>query len=1271
MAKVARWTEASLKPEQYNKTTFSSRVDEELSNRIRALLVARSGHSPPKAPCPSPDLASSGFGSDGSYAGYKYITHRSSSISVAQTIAKLSRRDSQDPAMVTSNYNAPAGQIEEIHSNGHRLSQPDTNYDATNLKASALNGLAQRDQADPAYRRSDSLTSQSTTDCPSRAISLSSKRSRRSRLVYNLRTVPPHAFHRREAPSSHEFPHVPGTYESETEAAIPHGFQTPPTIEKTTKPEVYSRAAAALASIRGYDKFNSAQVSKSSLQRPSIATLASSTYTLQSHHPPSDLFIGQSQLSVAAEPIITAEIGEARRYSEGLAPLPRALGYQTSTDKKTQPRPLDTQPQSMNFDGHGKGSSNQALPANPSSQLPASLARTPQTTEHGVDGLEYSNSYCNTELPYSTNDRRATVFYSPEAGNNSSVDPSSIYSKSTSLSDSKKAEATVPNGRNALGRDAETSSIKSQRLPSLNSAMTRKSVISIHAGPQMPSSRSSTQREDDSAVGSSTQLEEDSSKDSSMDQGRVPMSPSFVQRSQISFDIADDVRLLKQANTTGPMDSEPKRHWIRALLRPRSNTSPSQNQSNLTARFTRQNRETVESEPIVNVSKEYHQLNVESTEEKTIKVQEQKATASFTKVVQDLETLLKEALFIARQATDSSGDKRGSVVTGSPVSGRSSIQLAHHSDCSSLSGGSDQEDRYGISEPRQHNNFVKNRDAMLYPGRSVAPTRQSTSLASKMSNVELRRVDSQSSKGDSTPGDDSHISGGVAASTNQSVQLIHQNSSSDFCHIQDWAFRKHLPQSGENFSMPQQPARLQPPLEEQNGFVLRENKPNGNVLKGPVIQPRTSSALLRSTPRDAPRELPKLRFSDEGGEGDFEMRALQPSGRQYRTVTQHTLASMSGRPPREPSFYPSRVNSAEGAPSSPYDPDAKDSGQGSIMKGYSLKNRRHFSVRDGNAFSLSRFHSRAPIARDWSTSRKRYVATVTCINTALMGLVIGIYAGEVPAIQYAIVDEHHYSILGNVVFFLGLAISTAVFWPLPLLHGRKPYTLAALALLLALQIPQALAVGHSRSPYIATYRVGLLLPRAGSGVVVGFASINFKTTLLDLFGASLQSANPHQETVNKNDVRRHGGGMGVWLGIWTWCSIGSIGVGFFLGAVIISALDVDWGFWIVVILTASTLILNVLVPEVRRSAYRRSMAEVRGDREVSRRIARGEIKMHIDSTGPIWWGEELAAGYTLCMRMLKQPGFLILSLYVGWIYGQIVMVIAVSCSPLHAEYSGH
>ena len=324
-----------------------------------------------------------------------------------------------------------------------------------------------------------------------------------------------------------------------------------------------------------------------------------------------------------------------------------------------------------------------------------------------------------------------------------------------------------------------------------------------------------------------------------------------------------------------------------------------------------------------------------------------------------------------------------------------------------------------------------------------------------------------------------------------------------------------------------------------------------------------------------------------------------------------------------------------------------------------LKNRHHLSIREPKDFILSRSHRRAPIARDWSASRKRWVALIACFNTALMGLITGIYAGEVPAIQYAIVDEHHYTILGNVVLFIGLAITTFIFWPLPLLYGRKPFTLAALAILMPLQFPQAVAINGFRTPYTPTYRVALLLSRAISGLVMGFANINFIATLLDLFGASLQSVNPHQEIVNVNDVRRHGGGMGIWLGIWTWCFIGSIGVGFFIGAVIISGLDVSWGFWITIILTAFVLVLNVMVPEVRRSSYRRSVAEVRTSTELLRRVARGEVKMHLYSTGPKWWIEEVLAGQVLCFRMIKQPGFLVLSAYTGWIYGQIVMIIVV------------
>jgi hypothetical protein len=254
--------------------------------------------------------------------------------------------------------------------------------------------------------------------------------------------------------------------------------------------------------------------------------------------------------------------------------------------------------------------------------------------------------------------------------------------------------------------------------------------------------------------------------------------------------------------------------------------------------------------------------------------------------------------------------------------------------------------------------------------------------------------------------------------------------------------------------------------------------------------------------------------------------------------------------------------------------------------------------------------------------------------------------------------------------YAGLAISTFITWPLPLLHGRKPYVLASLALALPLQFPQAIVVGQRRSPKNPTFRIGLLLARLFTGLVLGFANVNFLTALLDLFGASLQSKNPHQEFVVVNDVRRHGGGMGLWLGIWSWCAIGSLAVGFMVGACIIESLTPDWGFYVVIIILASALILNVLAPETRRSMYRKSVTEVydRDENFITRRVARGEIKLHISTEGPKYWFEEVWAGMKLAVMMLFQPGFLILALYLAWIYAQIVLVIVLLGALLSSDY---
>ena len=243
-----------------------------------------------------------------------------------------------------------------------------------------------------------------------------------------------------------------------------------------------------------------------------------------------------------------------------------------------------------------------------------------------------------------------------------------------------------------------------------------------------------------------------------------------------------------------------------------------------------------------------------------------------------------------------------------------------------------------------------------------------------------------------------------------------------------------------------------------------------------------------------------------------------------------------------------------------------------------------------------------------------------------------------------------------------MGLTTLVCWPLPLLHGRKPYILAGFAMMLPLMFPQALVTAGYRNPMNPMWRVGLLAPRGLQGIAMGLANINFLPTLFDLFGASLMSMQPHQEVVVADDVRRQGGGVGIWLGIWSFCFVGSMSIGFCCGALIISSLSPSWGFYIVVILLAFFLLVNVIAPETRKSPYRRSIAQfIEGDDEkVKRRVARGEVKLHISNDGPKWWYEEVWAGLILTKRMAFQPGFFVLMCYLGWMFAQVTLVVLVS-----------
>ncbi|KAL8832694.1 MAG: hypothetical protein Q9191_000095 [Dirinaria sp. TL-2023a] len=787
-----------------------------------------------------------------------------------------------------------------------------------------------------------------------------------------------------------------------------------------------------------------------------------------------------------------------------------------------------------------------------------------------------------------------------------------------------------------------------------------------------------------------TALSEISSKSS---QSRLRLPPLNISK---NYERLDDSNVESQA---------PKSAWVRTLLS-RSSTTATKEMPNLTAGPSQRGGHAASTPeqgrartmPFLQTSSVTHNENAHhgQAEADSVKALDSKSrqlrnAESFSEAISNLENLLQEALSIAHQAADDDelandanknhnslpathGQPQGisqyrafAKTKNSPAdfSGTASRQVRsiteHSSDVEDREMNGDWNNanvEIRVVEPESeddHGHFKKARDKTPYPAAtrnpSIVPPADEDLSTANLSSLQGRLV--------VMPPNEPSIARSQTQSMNQDGLLRPVAS-------KDWALVKRRPTMKDQGPdtiplLPRQPTAAQAPLKEHKTFLARETKPsyNSKSIFRPSNQPRASSFRLRPKKEyqvsSEVYEMDKVGSSGEDfEESDVKEDLKDVEKTQYENLQKATGSNIQAMLAAADDMDTHRESAVSPLPGTRFDiQDQGPSKQGSIRKG----RRSHFNIKEPHGFSLSRSHRRAPIARDWSTSRKRWTATIACLSTALIGLIIGIYAGEVPAIQYAIVDEHHYTILGNVVFFIGLAITTVLCFPLPVLHGRKPYTLAALAILMPLQFPQALAVNTQRTPSVATYRIGLLVPRAIAGLVMGFANINFLATLLDLFGASLQSSNPHQEVVDVNDVRRHGGGMGMWLGIWTWCFIGSLGVGFFIGAVIISGLDVSWGFWITIILTAAVLVLNVLVPEVRRSAYRRSLAEVRNGGEVSRRIARGEMKMHLDATGPIYWWEEVTAGLRICARMLQQPGFVVLSLYLGWIYGQIVLVI--------------
>ena len=1187
--------------------TVPSTVDASVRDRIRSLLISRNRQRPPRTPCPSPDYSYLPRSPEEKSSNNSSAHAREYKFSPAEAIAKLVQLEREVLNMGATRFDGPAGQIEKDDADvtPRRPSQPNME-EARNTRAGwawsrPTAGLDHRAEHNVLGRESLIPTAPKLE----RAKSSVSKKTNKSRLPrFYLRTVPPATDVNKIARPKPQ--HIPGSYRSEVDTMrVVSSKVDTPLIDDM--PDAMSNDVLAVPTYtelrdkHGHNALDALHEIKG-----------------QVHHAVPSEDPRSAPRSPTSNPIPVLDDAQEKSHVEPLAaPVfvigneDEALEQEESCDDRANPE-VEAVPQER-----------QHISEPPVQPLLSESRMKEQVTENylPVGGPVNVNRVPSSIYSPSVRSLQSIRFEADQVGDNMK----SPLLPRTSPQAPHETNPEVPVAELPLIQSTKSTPDKTQKPSPVSRAMSLLSEMSARSGIQAPSLRSLRQQ---------------------MKSG----SPNLTSRPH------------RQRKRT----SEHSGHQRARTITNKRGYRPLQH--------------------------DHHQEHLGETDSTngTVVLQHQHAQGEgFAKVISDLEGLLKEALNLAGHATSIEQSEEV------PLTGQhrrkdyeylKRTESGNSSECaSSLSGGVDEEDNYTTLPPQAagrnqahvsgdqaksdrfyHGHFKKVRDASPY----LSQTRHSSTMPHE-ENQAILQPEGTTREFPELP------------QISSEMGLPRRSRFDKPATPTDWTvirvpskMSKIRLEMGPTPPPPQAPRVVQVPAKEQHGFLQRGRRASEsgvtrdsireylNAHQRPPIEPRISSIRPKQTKRKRENFKSLDEYCSSGGSdctcapyfADFKTSALH-----YHPVYQ---AAMGSEIPQAPRSGPHPIRPRQDTADSlekhhNIDPEKHRPKRTAGDKDYSLENRNHFSIREPRGFSLSRSHRRSPIARDWSTSRKRYVAIVACITTAFMGLIVGIYAGEVPAIQYAIADEHHYTILGNVLFFLGLAITTALFYPLPLLHGRKPYTLAALTILLPLQFPQALAMNSPRTPTVATYRIGLLLPRVVAGMVMGFANINLITTLLDLFGASLQSGNPHQEVVNESDVRRHGGGMGVWLGIWTFCAIGSIGIGFLIGAGIISGLDVSWGFWITIIINAAVLLLNIVTPETRRSAYRRSMAEVRNGSEMSRRVARGEIKMHLQSTGPIWWGEEVFAGHVLAIRMLKQPGFIVLSLYLGWIYGQVVLVIVV------------
>lgn len=199
-----------------------------------------------------------------------------------------------------------------------------------------------------------------------------------------------------------------------------------------------------------------------------------------------------------------------------------------------------------------------------------------------------------------------------------------------------------------------------------------------------------------------------------------------------------------------------------------------------------------------------------------------------------------------------------------------------------------------------------------------------------------------------------------------------------------------LPGSSKRPSIPAQ--EVVPPRGGRQSRPVRKVEPVPTL----TIPPRTSSRSYEKLPvtEDRPRKhRPKHyrpHLSDYFESPYYHQEAKNDRDLKTPEVEmKHTLSSNT-----DSRYVPNIEKRA-----SPSKQDMRYSGPTNLLqRNVSLRHprRNHISLREGQGFSLGRYHRRQPIAREWSTSRKRISATIACLNTVFVGLIAGIYVSPQP-----------------------------------------------------------------------------------------------------------------------------------------------------------------------------------------------------------------------------------------------------------------------------------